>query len=197
MKTSEKTENIFKALADFRKGLKQPLKDANNPFFKSKYVPLENIVEVIDEAIKDTGLSYAQEATSEGQYISVATHIFHESGEFISFDKLSLPATKADAQEFGSAVTYAKRYSLAAVFGVTSDEDDDGNKTSGDNAPKLASKVQITAANNLVKELAEKNGMSSKQAEQVVLDYLKIKHPINQANNEEMGLILNYLNSKK
>lgn len=156
MRTSEETENIFKALADFRKELKQPLKDANNPFFKSKYVPLENIVEVIDEAIKGTGLSYAQEATSEGQYISVATHIFHESGEFISFDKLSLPATKADAQGFGSAVTYAKRYSLAAVFGVTSDEDDDGNKTSGDNAPKLASKVQITAANNLVKELAEK-----------------------------------------
>lgn len=128
MKFSESRENIFKALHDFRGFLTQPLKDKNNPFFKSKYVPLENIVEVIDEAIKKTGLSYSQEATSEGNYVSVSTNIFHESGEYILFDKLTLPATKADAQGFGSALTYAKRYSLAAAFGVTSDEDDDGTE---------------------------------------------------------------------
>lgn len=98
MKTSETTKEIFAALAIFRKQLKQPLKDAKNPFFKSKYVPLENIVEVIDEAIADTGLSYAQEATSSGNSVQVATYIFHQSGEFIQFEPLALPATKADAQ---------------------------------------------------------------------------------------------------
>lgn len=149
MKTSEQTSEIFKALANFRTVLKQPMKDASNPFFKSKYVPLENIVEVVDGAIKGTGLSYCQEATSEGNNISVATHVFHESGQFISFAPLTLPATKADAQGFGSAVTYAKRYSLAAVFGVTSDEDDDGNKAV-ETAPKKINKKEQTILTGLI-----------------------------------------------
>ena len=196
MKTSEQTADIFKAFGEFRKVLKQPLKDASNPFFKSKYVPLENVVEVIDEAIKGTGLSYSQEATSEGNYISVATHVFHESGQFISFDPLSLPATKADAQGFGSAVTYAKRYALSAVFGITSDQDDDGNATSGKNAPKLANKEQIAIAKKKVIELAEANGMDAQETAEMVLNYLKISVPIDKANNEEIGQILRYLNDK-
>lgn len=196
MKTSEQTADIFKAFGEFRKVLKQPLKDASNPFFKSKYVPLENVVEVIDEAIAETGLSYVQEATSEGNYISVATHVFHESGQFISFDPLSLPATKADAQGFGSAVTYAKRYALSAVFGITSDQDDDGNATSGKNAPKNANKEQIAVAKMKVKELAEANGMDVNETAKMVLDYLKIKVPLDKANNEEIGQVLRYLNEK-
>ena len=196
MKTSEQTADIFKAFGEFRKALKQPLKDANNPFFKSKYVPLENVVEVIDEAIEGTGLSYSQEATSEGNYISVATHVFHNSGQFISFDPLSLPATKADAQGFGSAVTYAKRHALSAVFGITSDQDDDGNATSGNNAPKVANKEQIAIAKMKVKELAEANGMDAKETAKMVLDYLKIKVPLDKTNNEEIGQVLRYLNEK-
>ncbi|MGX7375255.1 ERF family protein [Enterococcus asini] len=196
MKTSEQTAEIFKAFSEFRKVLKQPLKDANNPFFKSKYVPLENVVEVIDEAIEGTGLSYSQEATSEGNYISVATHVFHESGQFISFDPLSLPATKADAQGFGSAVTYAKRYALSAVFGITSDQDDDGNATSGNNAPKNANEEQISVAKMKMKELAEANGMDANETAKMVLDYLKIKVPLDKTNNEEIGQVLRYLNEK-
>ena len=60
METSETKAELFKAFANFKKKLKQPLKDANNPFFKSKYVPLENVVQVVDEAMIDTGLSYTQ-----------------------------------------------------------------------------------------------------------------------------------------
>lgn len=126
MKMSEKKEEIFKALNEFRNKLKQPVKNATNPFFKKKYVPLENVVEVIDKAIEGTGLSYLQEATSEENTVSVSTSIFHESGEYILLDKLTLPVERVDAQKIGSAITYAKRYSLSAAFGITSDEDDDG-----------------------------------------------------------------------
>ncbi|OJG12976.1 hypothetical protein RU94_GL001675 [Enterococcus asini] len=154
------------------------------------------MVEVIDEAIEGTGLSYSQEATSEGNYISVATHVFHESGQFISFDPLSLPATKADAQGFGSAVTYAKRYALSAVFGITSDQDDDGNATSGNNAPKNANEEQISVAKMKMKELAEANGMDANETAKMVLDYLKIKVPLDKTNNEEIGQVLRYLNEK-
>lgn len=67
METSETKAELFKAFANFKKKLKQPLKDADNPFFKSKYVPLENVVQVVDEAMIDTGLSYIQEIEDLGE----------------------------------------------------------------------------------------------------------------------------------
>lgn len=60
MNKSETVVEINKAMVAFRKEVKQPLKDKNNPFFKSKYVPLENVVEAIDEAATPHGLSYTQ-----------------------------------------------------------------------------------------------------------------------------------------
>lgn len=150
MKTSESTQEIFKALAAFRKVLKQPVKDANNPFFKSDYVTLDGVVKAIDEAIDGTGLSYLQEAMSDENSVKVATYILHESGEHIKLDTLSLPVSKADAQGFGSALTYAKRYALSAAFGVTSDVDDDGNQA-----------VKSTPKNNAKKQPV-KNGLSEK-----------------------------------
>lgn len=125
------------------------------------------------------------------------THVQHKSGQFVSYGPLTLPATKADPQGFGSATTYAKRYALCAVFGVIADQDDDGQLSSGRNAPKNASKEQIQVAKELLKKIATDNGMTEKQAEQVCLDYLKISNPLEKTNNEEIGLILNYLNSKK
>ena len=196
MFTSETTSEIFKAMAIFRLQLKQPTKDANNPFFKSTYVTLDGVVKAIDEAIKDTGLSYSQEATSEGNYISVATHVFHESGEFISYSPLTLPATKADAQGFGSAVTYAKRYALGAAFGVTSDIDDDGNQTSGKNAPETADKTHVTVAKMKIEEIAKKHEIDYETARKTVWKHVGLKGQLERISSEEMGQLLNYLNSK-
>ncbi|MDT2640424.1 ERF family protein [Enterococcus dongliensis] len=208
MRTSNETKNIFKALADFREVLKQPSKDANNPFFKSTYVTLDGVVKAIDEAIKGTGLSYSQEATSEGNQISVSTHVFHTSGEFISYDPLTLPTTKADAQAFGSAVTYAKRYALGAVFGVTSDVDDDGNKTSGKNAtnntgsnkstktntPPTLSKVQLDTATNKLTEFANTQGINLDDAVKKLFPFLKIKSKLANLTPDDFGVLMNYLN---
>lgn len=196
MKTSEQTSEIFKALALFRKALKQPMKDASNPFFKSKYVPLENIVEVVDEAIKDTGLSYSQEATSAGNSISVATHVFHESGQFISFDPLTLPATKADAQGFGSAVTYAKRYSLAAVFGVTSDEDDDGNKAV-ETAPKKISKKDQTILTGLITKFGSAFDMDFATTWKTIQKRTGIYDDIDHLTEEQSATIKMFINENE
>lgn len=128
MKTSETTKMIFKAMCQFRKQLKQPLKDADNPFFKSKYVPLENIVSVIDDAINGTGLSYTQEVIyTENGSIMTQTIITHESGEYIIIDGSMMKPTKQDPQGIGSTITYGRRYSLSLAFGIASDIDDDGN----------------------------------------------------------------------
>lgn len=131
METTETKAELFKAFANFKKKLKQPLKDANNPFFKSKYVPLENVVQVVDEAMMDTGLSYTQEIEDlEEGYLRVDTIVLHESGEYMVIKGSKVKPVKNDPQSAGSATTYARRYSLSTAFGIASDPDDDGNGAS-------------------------------------------------------------------
>ncbi|QWF35113.1 ERF family protein [Latilactobacillus curvatus] len=158
MERSESIAEISKALNTFRTAVKQPVKSASNPFFKSKYVALEGVVDAIDSALKDTGLSYVQEATSEGNQVSVTTLLLHESGEWIELTPLTLPVTKNDAQAFGSAETYARRYSLSAAFGITSDLDDDGNAASSNppaQQPTKPKRSTTQARKETINELAE------------------------------------------
>lgn len=131
MKRSETQGEILKALAQFHKNIIQPKKDANNPFFKSKYVPLENVTEVIDKVAPEYGLAYAQEALTNADkgMVGVTTLLTHESGEWIEFEPLFLKADKQTAQGYGSAITYARRYALSSAFGIASETDDDGNET--------------------------------------------------------------------
>lgn len=127
MKTSEKIGEIAKAMATVRKNIEQPAKTAENPFLKNNYVPLEGVVSAIDKALPDE-LSYVQEATSTDRGVAVTTFVMHSSGEYMQFEPLEVPVSKRDAQAFGSAETYARRYTLSAVFGITSDADDDGQQ---------------------------------------------------------------------
>ena len=137
IRTSETIINLSKALVETQKELKQPLKDAKNPFFKSEYVPLENVAEAITESATKHGLAFSQYATTtETGNVSVGTIVFHESGEFIEFPPLILKPENTKPQSIGSAITYAKRYSLSAVFGITSDKDDDGNKANRNGEPQ-------------------------------------------------------------
>lgn len=136
MRTSENINEIAKAINSFRQAVKQPTKDGDNKFLKSRYVQLEGVVDAIDRALTDTGLAYTQEVVSEGNQVSVTTLILHSSGQFIELGPLSVPVAKNDAQAFGSAETYARRYSLSAAFGITSDLDDDGT-AAGVNPPKV------------------------------------------------------------
>lgn len=141
MKLSESTENIFKALSQFRKNIMQPKKDADNPQFRSKYVPLELVTDAIDKVAPNYGLAYFQNLTTlENSMVGVQTIITHESGEYIEFDWLYLDARpiikggakgQATSQSQGSAITYGRRYSLSSAFGIASEVDDDGNEASG------------------------------------------------------------------
>ena len=155
MKTSETIIEINKALVGFHNDIKQPLKDKANPFFKSKYVPLENIAEVIDEVAPKHGLAYLQEAyTTDTGQTGVVTRLVHESGEYYETEPLVLNADKNNAQGQGSVITYARRYQLASLFGITSDEDDDGNKAS-ENAPNF--KQRINDAYTAIQKVGQLN----------------------------------------
>lgn len=135
LKKSESIQNLSKAMAEFQKSIKQPLKDANNPFFKKPYVPLENVVEAITKTGSPLGISFMQFASSdETGSIEVATLVMHSTGEYIEFPPVRMKPESNKPQAVGSAITYAKRYALSAIFGITSDKDDDGNEATGLNA---------------------------------------------------------------
>lgn len=130
MKKSETISELAKALSAFQGEVKQPTKDKSNPFFKSKYVPLENVVESITSIANKHGLSFIQYPMNQDNKVGVVTIILHSSGEYIESEPIFATPVKQDAQATGSVITYLKRYSLSAVFGITSDEDDDGNLAS-------------------------------------------------------------------
>ena len=120
MEHSESIKNLAKALVKFQGEVKDPAKNEKNPFFKSKYVPLDALIEAVRPTLSANGLS-----------ISLKTIILHESGEWIESDLFSLVIAKADAQGAGSGVTYARRYQLGAVLNIGWTDDDDGNSISG------------------------------------------------------------------
>lgn len=177
MNKSESIVEISKAMAKFQSEVKQPFKDANNPFFKSKYVPLESVVESITSIAPKHGISFVQWASNDDTgRVGVSTMIMHTSGEYIEFDPVYMNADKNTAQGAGALISYLKRYSLSAVFGITSDQDDDGNHASGNtNKPKQQPKArpeQIKDLKDKIKQAVEIGGDDA--TEQKVMQWLKI-----------------------
>lgn len=126
MNKSDTLKELAKALSAAQEKMQSAAKDSSNPFFKSKYADLTSVTSAIRDAIKGTGLSYIQVGHDSEHAAGIETVILHSSGEWLSSGVFSVPVSKSDAQGYGSAVTYARRYSLSAAFGVTA-EDDDGN----------------------------------------------------------------------
>jgi hypothetical protein len=122
---------LFQALAKAQKEFKPAVKDANNPFFKSKYANLEGVVDAVREALAKHDLCFIQKTKLAEGSLVLETIVGHKSGSFIS-GEYPIKPVKEDPQAIGSAITYAKRYALAAMLGVvTSDEDDDGESAMG------------------------------------------------------------------
>ncbi|WP_087051895.1 ERF family protein [Levilactobacillus brevis] len=127
MEKSESIKNLATSMAQFRKNLlkAQPSKDGKSHY--GNYVTLEDLTAAVDRALPES-LGYTQEATSDPNGVSITTMLFDASGEYIIYNPLSMPVQRKDAQAFGSAETYARRYSLSAAFGVSASKDDDGQQ---------------------------------------------------------------------
>lgn len=128
MNISEEKKELFKAISAAQGEFTNVFKGTANPFFKSKYASLDAIAEMIRPILPKHGLSVMQftDIPESGTGIIVETLIAHESGQHIS-SKLFMPVAKSDPQGYGSALTYGRRYALAACLGIVSDEDSDGN----------------------------------------------------------------------
>jgi hypothetical protein len=128
---SESIANLTVALSYVQGKMSHAVKDSANPFFKSKYADLESVWGACRDLLSAHGIAIMQ---FPGLYseldksMSLTTVISHKSGEWMS-QEMSVPVTKADAQGSGSAITYMRRYALAAVVGVVQ-ADDDGNAAS-------------------------------------------------------------------
>lgn len=131
MNRSESIKELAAALSKFQGEVKNPANTASNPFFKSKYAPLNDVLNLVRPILSKYGLSVVQAPSGDGENIIVTTTLLHSSGEFIEFQPLILKTDKATAQGAGSAITYARRYAISAILGISSEDDDDGNHATG------------------------------------------------------------------
>lgn len=120
---------VAAALVKAQKEFGPALKSSSNPHFKSRYADLAACVEAVVDALNNNGIALTQRVSPSDNGVIVETVFIHESGEIINCGQLHVPATKHDAQGYGSALTYARRYSLMAACGIAP-EDDDGNAAS-------------------------------------------------------------------
>lgn len=128
------TEAFHKAQGGFPAITKSKTVDTGS--YSYKYADLPTIIEQVSTALEDAGLSVAQAVVSQDGRIGVETRIYHVSGHVETFGPVFLPAGQ-DAKSAGSAVTYARRYSLSAALGIAADEDDDGRAASRPDVPRV------------------------------------------------------------
>lgn len=131
---------IASAFVKAQKAFGPALKSSTNPHFRSRYADLSACVEAVIDALNANGIALMQKTYECKEGVMVETVFVHESGEVMESGMLHVPAVKHDAQGFGSALTYARRYSLMAACGIAP-EDDDGNAASRRPEAKLTSKV--------------------------------------------------------
>jgi hypothetical protein len=127
--TGEIMKEIASALVKAQKAFGPALKTKQNPHLKQKYADLSAVIEAVVDALNSNGITLLQQTHDCDTGITVETIFLHESGEQWSSGRLNLPATKQDAQGYGSALTYARRYSLMTACGIAP-EDDDGQAAS-------------------------------------------------------------------
>jgi hypothetical protein len=126
MNTSESIKSISTALVAFHKEVGKIAKGSTNPFFKSKYASLSDILDAISEPLANNGLSVVQFPEGEN---ALTTRLVHISGEWME-GAYSMKPTKDTPQDRGSAITYQRRYAIGAILSLNIDEDDDGNRAS-------------------------------------------------------------------
>lgn len=142
----EPKNELFSALAKAQVEFKKAVKDAANPFFKSNYADLESVIDAVRPALSKNGLCVIQSTDFVGEKLVLKTILGHSSGQFIE-GVYPINPVKNDPQGVSSAITYAKRVTLAAMVGaVATDEDDDAEASMGRNhqtQPKQEPKKEV------------------------------------------------------
>lgn len=152
-------QKIAAALVKAQREFGPALKQAVNPQFErggrgGRYADLAACVEAVIDALNNNGIALVQITHECDSGVIVETQFVHESGEIFSAGKLHVPAAKHDPQGYGSALTYARRYSLMAACGIAP-EDDDGNVATAAMQPKAPAPAPAPKPTNPVKTLSK------------------------------------------
>lgn len=144
---------LFRALSKAQKDIVGAKKDSANPFFKSKYADLASCWDACREALTKNGLCVIQlpQRASE-KIVTLQTILAHESGESIS-STFSMPMKDDSPQSYGSTLTYARRYALAAIVGIAQVDDD--AESGMQRTPPPAKMISTKQANMLADMIIE------------------------------------------
>lgn len=152
---------LNKALLALQASIRNPLELSKNPHYKSKYVKLEDLLDWVKPELTTHGLLLSQYIDGE----SLVTNLVHaESGEMIT-SSMPLTPDKKNMQGVGSAITYARRYAIETICGITGTEDDDGNNAS-------SVKAKTPSSQSLVVEAIKK---AKQEDEASLIDFMRDK----------------------
>jgi hypothetical protein len=143
MNLDKATPELFAALAKAQGEVENASKSSSNPHFKSKYADLAEVLNTVRPTFAKNGLGILQSTEFDGAMVSVTTTITHQSGGFVTSTASCVPS-KTDGQGIGSATTYLRRYSLAAMSGIAQ-EDDDGQAAAHNGKPSAAGQAEKAA----------------------------------------------------
>ena len=152
MEMSEQINDLSAALSAAQSELNNPAFDAKNPHFKSMYASLASVRNAIVPVFSKHGLSIIQDVAAIDGCIVCVQMLLHKSGQWIKTTGLKVPCDKQNAHGYGSATTYARRFSLMALACVVGDDDDDGNAISI-NVPQNQINAQTKQQKTVVKNL--------------------------------------------
>ena len=166
-------------------------KSANNPHFKSKYADISAVIDAIKPALIAHGLFFTQHPEPSADGVTIETWLHHSNGDQLSLGKLYVPANKKDAQGFGAALTYARRYALVTAFGVPT-EDDDGNAASKAQKPSYPDAQPLPDADwaKIVSLCKATTTQADEVKKHVKAQNLKLLTP------EQFAAAVDYLNDK-
>jgi hypothetical protein len=158
MRTSESIKELAAAMVRVQAAMGPAVKGSVNPHFKSKYADLAAVWDACRIPLNSNGITVWQSVEGDAATVAILTRFVHVSGEWAEHGPLVIPLAKGTAHEVGSAISYGKRYALAAGVGVVAEEDDDGNAASKPNgnghheekltppAPGIDGEILTTAA---------------------------------------------------
>lgn len=197
MEKSQTIKELATALASFQSEVNAVKKDGNNPFFKSKYATLENIIETVREPLKKHELSFSQFPSGVN---GLTTILMHNSGEYLQ-STITMTPKDNTPQGQGSAITYMRRYALSSILGIATEEDDDGNaasKPKAVEAPKAAIPLKkLTVKNQILNKLKILTNIpiGKDNVNQIVLDLTQLE--LIEGNFEEINTRLEVLINEK
>jgi hypothetical protein len=180
-------QKAYAAFVAAQKQFAPALKTSQNPHFKSRYADLAACVEAVIDALNSNGLAVIQRPLLDTTGVTFHTVFLHDTGEEIDGGILHLPASKQDAQGYGSAATYCRRYGLMAACGIAP-EDDDGNAASQSKAPtKAQAKQQDEAGEPDTEILAQFNAAQ---------DVPALTKLMNSLSNDQKRLYTGHFNAR-